>query len=475
MINRPMIKSFFITIIFLFSVQAQASLRELIKSTFSNNLTLENSRVKVLTNEQNLTILNSNLDFRLNFETSFVDSNFERDPFSLVAANTAWSNELSLSKSFIWGGELAFVNQYRQLDPKSSFSKSYLFQQKLIYTQDLGQNFLGRSLQKDIEALEIENEVGLLELTLEQKEQLLTLAILYVEGSTLNEQILLEKASIKRLEKRLKYVKNQVRDGIREKVDEYRAKENLLARQSALRDVEHRLWELREQIGQIVLINVTQLDFKKNSIQIDWTKPWIGWHLKENVDRQLLIKRLEAIGQKTKSLKQKNSADIKLVTSYGTNNWEVESSKAISGGYLTQDNDEKTIALQVSLPLGNNASEAELIKVSAQKQMLEKYVKNWDEVLINTATTLGERHKLLAQNLDNASQRVQLAQKALDSYTLLYAKGRVDLDQLISAEEQLIGDQRLILNSRKALANLTLEAQALAGRLPDFLLKTIDL
>lgn len=470
-----MIKFLLASFILLISFNSRASLRELIKSTFSNNLSLENSRIKVVNSEQDLTILKSNLDFRFNFETSLVDSNFERDPFSLVAANTAWANRLTLSKSFLWGGELSLVNQYRELNPKSAFSKSYLFQQQLIYTQDLGQNFFGQALQRDIDALESQNEVSLLELTIEQKEQLLSLAILYIEGASLSEQLNLEKASILRLEKRLKYVKNQVRDGIREKVDEYRAKENLLARQSALRDVEFNLWQLREQIGQIVLENVSQLKFRDSSLKIDWTKPWVGWHLKENVDRQLLLKRLEVLAKQTSSLNQKNTADIKVVTSYGTNNWEVDSSSAISGGYLTRDNDEKSIALQVNLPLGNNASQAEYIKVSTQKKMLEKYIKNWDVVLINTATTLGERHKLLAKNLENASQRVQLAQKALDSYTLLYSKGRVDLDQLISAEEQLVGDQRLVLSSRRALANLTLEAQAIAGRLPVFLLNNVDL
>lgn len=470
-----MIKKSLFLLLCLVSYSAEASLRELIKISFKNNLSLQQSEVNQFSKKQDILILNSRLDLNLNFETSFVDSNFERDPFSLVAANRSWSNQLTLSKSFEWGGELSFRNQHRELDPKFNLPKSYLFQQQLIYTQDLSRNFLGKSFKADQEAVELESQVAALEFTIEEKDQLLSLSKLYIEIVSLKEQIKLEEQSIERLKKRLTYVIKQVRDGIREKVDEYRARENLLARESALRDVEHRYWQVKEQIGVISVVNISDVAFKDNSLNIDWTKPWDGWHLKDNVDRQLLLKRLDSLSAQSKARAQENNLDLKVVTSYGTNNWEVERSNAISGGYLGQDNDEKTIALQLNIPFGNRASDAEFQKIKAQKMMLERYARNWDNVLINTASTLGERHKLLAYNLENAKQRVTLAQKALNSYTKLYAKGRVNLDQLITAEEQLVADQRLVITSNVALANLTLDAQAIAGRLPNFLMNVIDL
>lgn len=459
----------------LVSFQVKASLRELIAITFKRNLNIEQARLEVENTAFDKEILESQFSLRLDLESKYIDSNFERDPFSLVSANTTWSNDLILSKSFSWGGELALATTHRQLSPKASLPKSYLFEQRLSFTQDLGRNFFGRALKDEVEAASLNKVVAQLELTNKEKEQLIGISSLYVEGASLQAIMLLEKAAIKRVQKRLSYVRRQVKDGIRERVDELRARENLLARDTALRDLANRLWALREEMGALIVGNAIGVEFNSDGLEQDWTKAWKGWHLKENVDRQILLKRLEVLNAQARSRRQKNSTDIKLVTSYGTNNWELNRSDAISDGFLGGENDEATVGIQVSFPWGNEASKAEFGKIEAQRMMLERYSKNWSSVLLNTATTLGERHKILADNLKTAIDRVNLARQALEAYNKLYSKGRVDLDQVITAEEQLIADQKLVVSSRQALVILTLEAQALAGRLPQFLLAEVEL
>lgn len=455
--------------------QANASLRELLNVALNRNLTIEQSRVGYENSLQDNIIANSRYSFRIDLESSYLDSNFERDPFSLVSANEAWSHELTLAKPFSWGGELLLSNTHRQLIPKQSIAESFLFEQRLTYSQDLGRDFLGRASQNEVEATVVASEVAKLELTVSEREQMLNVARLYVEGASQNGLRELEQAALERSKKRLSYVSRQVRDGLRERVDRLRSEGNVLVRESALRDLDEALWRLREELGALIAANVEKTTFNAKSLDMDWTKPWRGWHLKENTDRQLLVKRLEALSLQAKSRHEQNFADIKLITSYGTNNWELERSKAFSKGSLGQDSDEWSIGVQVSMPWGNDASKAELAKVEASKRMLERYKENWNEVLIHTARTMGERHKILAQNLKTARERVSLARKALDAYNDLYSKGRADLEQVITAEEQLIADQKLVVSSRQSLVLLTLEAQALAGRLPQFLLREIDL
>ncbi len=318
-------------------------------------------------------------------------------------------------------------------------------------------------------------EIQTLNLNSTEISQLISLSKLYVEGASLKALLELEKAALLRVQKRLKYVQKQVRDGLREKVDELRAKENLLARQTAIRDIENRTWALKEELGVVIADQALDVEFRPKGLEQDWTKSWKGWHLKDNVDRQLLIKRLDALALQTKARSKKDAPEVKLFASYGNNDWELTRSDAVSGGLLGTKNDEVALGLQVNFTLGNEEQKAELAKINARKKTLERYAGQWNKILLGTAATLGERHKNLALNLKTALERESLARQALDAYSKLYSKGRVDLDQVITAEEQLISDQKLVVSSRQSLVNLTLEAQALAGRLPTFLLKEVDL
>lgn len=460
---------------FVLSSSAQASLRELLEMALKRNLNIEQSRLAHEVSVQNTLIANSRFSFKLDFESAYIDSNFERDPFSLVDANEAWSHSLVLSKPFNWGGELALSNSHRHLSPKNVLPKSYLFEQKLSYSQDLGRNFLGRADQAEVEAVRLQSEVAKLELTISEREQMQALAQLYVEGVSQGSLRKLEEEALLRAKKRLNYVTKQVRDGLRERVDSIRSEQNMLARESALRELDEGLWRIREELGSLMAASTEGVEFKSESLEQDWTKAWKGWHLKENVDRQLLLKRLSVLEQRARQRKEQNFTDVKIVTTYGTNDWNTVRSKSFSNGAIGGDNDEWSVALQVSMPWGNDASEAELAKVHAEQKMLERYQRNWNEILIHTARTLGERHKILAENLKRAIAREKLARKALDAYNNLYSKGRINLEQVITAEEQLIADQKSVVSSRRSLVLLTLEAQALAGRLPQFLLRDVDI
>ncbi len=464
-----------LAILFLSLPSSNASLRSLIQKTYDTNLALMDARDEVTISQADTRILNASLDLNLQFESSYTDSNFERDPFSLVSANQAWVNELTLAKPFSWGGELSLVSTHQHLKPKSSISQSYLFQQRLTYTQDFGRNIFGRTFNLEEKTLRANEQVLSLTLNSSEISQLITLSKLYVEGSSLQLLLELERAALLRVDKRLKYVRKQVRDGLREKVDELRARESLLARETAIRDIENRMWSLKEELGVVIADQALDVKFNPKGLKQDWTKSWKGWHLKENVDRQLLIKRLDALSLQAKARSQKDVPDIKLFASYGNNDWELNRADAISGGILGTKNDEIALGVQINFALGNEEQKAELAKVNARKKTLERYSSQWNKILLGTAATLGERHKNLALNLKTAQERESLARQALDAYSKLYAKGRVDLDQVITAEELLISDQKLVVSSRQSLVNLTIEAQALAGRLPNFLLKEVDL
>ena len=459
----------------LFSFTAEASLRAMLDLTLKRNLQVEQARVNMLQRQQDQIIIDANYSTKLQLESSFLDSDFERDPFSLVDANTAWSHELTLAKPFSWGGELSLSNTHRSLSPKSSLPESYLFEQRISYVQDFGKNLFGNAFKAQVNATQLESEVAKLELTRQERDQILTVAKLYIEAAGQVSLQKLEEEALDRAKKRLSYVSKQVRDGLRERVDGLRSQENLLARESALYQVQERLWQLREEAALLTSSNVGNFKFNANGLEEDWIKPWQGWHLKENVDRQLLLKRLETLRERARTRKVQDFADVKLITSYGTNNWELRRSQALSQGRLGQDTDQWSVALQVSMPWGNDAAKAEAQKVAIEQQMLRRYQENWSEVLIQTARTLGERHKILAKNLEVTIERVGLAKKALEAYNSLYAKGRVNLEQVITAEEQLILDEKLVISSRQSLATLTLEAQALAGRLVKFLYQDVDL
>ena len=464
-----------IVINFVFMASAHASLRALIEQTYKNNITILNARDELVSSRADSKILKASLDLNLQFESSFTDSNFERDPFSLVSANKAWANELTLTKPFNWGGQLSLETIHQHLSPKSTIAQSYLFQQRLSYSQDLGRNFLGETYRLEEEASILGEEVKSLQLSTKEISELITLSKLYVEGASLQALLQLERAALKRVNKRLSYVRKQVRDGLRERVDELRARENLLARQTAIRDIENRAWALKEELAVVIADEALDIGFKSDGLEQDWTKAWKGWHLKENVDRQLLIKRLDELALQAGARANKDAPEIKLFASYGTNDWELNRSDAISGGVLGTKNDEIAVGVQINFALGNEEQKAQLEKVNARKATLERYTKQWNKILLTTAATLGKRHKNLALNLTTAQERVSLAKQALDAYSKLYTKGRVDLDQVITAEEQLISDQKLVVSSRQSLVNLTLEAQALAGRLPKFLMSEVDL
>ena len=422
----------------LMAINSQASLKDFVREYLGESNEVKQSKFSY-DNQMLLTELEeSKRPWTLAASSSFEDSTLETSPFSLNTGNQKSNTEaISLSKEFVWGGELSFTGTLYDLESSSNV-KSYT--QALTYSQDIGQNFFGRNdfLSSDI-AKETE-DYQKLKFDGTKSQSIVNLISDYLEVRRQKTLLSLQENAYKRSLKRLNLVKKQVRDGIKEKVDLYSSQtahsfqtevldEKKATLANELRDLETRM-ERKVELSKIKPFSITKEDLKDIP----------NGEINSNLSVKAIKKKISYLNKELKKSDNTMFPSISLKGTYETNNYETVDNP-VSDGTFGSDNNNKAVSLTISMPLGfqvekNAYKRAKLTKMEAEYSQRLALVSVRNNIL-----NYKRNIKRLDKNIASVANRYDLAKKTVREYNRLYNKGRASLDQVIRAEEDLINTE----------------------------------
>ncbi len=431
--------------LFIWGASTHAGLKKIAQDFLENNSQVKVAEAEVSLAELDLRSFELTRNTNLSLESNYSDSqsaNFSAFAVRLtggafVQPIVTSSHALTVGKDFNWGGSLSFSNTYQSIKIPG-LSGVTGFEQAITYNQNLGENLFGRTfyLQRDEFAFNLGFTKADSENTIQNS--LLNLVNNYYNAALNKALVKLQSEAKQRAKRRLSLIKRRVRDGLREKVDRIQAEISLFQAEEAVKTAQQNFTSALESLSTAVhrgvpaeeVLSLNDDVFKMTDIpsgEADQNKNVMA--LKELVkSRELNLSRTE------KAL----IPDINLSLAATNNDFNVNSSDAISGGLLGKPNRDLRASLNVSWELGSEPEKVEktrsLVNLKTSKLQLERLQKN----VIQTEKSIKDQINLLSANLKSSKKRLQLARKALKEYNKLYERGRADLDRLIQAEETLI-------------------------------------
>lgn len=358
---------------------------------------------------------------------------FSPFPVGEVAGTTT----LSLQKETIFGGE--FTLQGSHLSHKySSGSKYKLYTQEISYSQDLGANFFGRT---DKLALKVEEQKTQFQKT--QRDASRSSSLIEFINDYLNVKRdltieALQNEALGRSKARLKLVSNQVKDGLKEKVDLLSTRNSHFYQieqvNTAVTNTSSSLLNLASKLER----SINKKEVELYRISKDYLLPIKEKSIDNNLSIKAIERKIDYLNSEVKKNRKSIFPSVNFEIAYGTNNYEVDDSNPIPDGTVGSSNKNVEVGLTVTVPLGFN-SQKNALKAARLAKLHAEYEQKLTRVTIeNRIVEIQNAIKSLDRNITSVVNRYKLANDALKEYNRLYSRGRVSLDQVIRAEEDLI-------------------------------------
>lgn len=280
----------------------------------------------------------------------------------------------------------------------------------------------------------------------------------------------LYKDSEKRALKNIKQVKRRVKDGLSRKFELNQAKLSLLSQEEKIIRNEAELREKVIIIEEIIGTKISKSDYK----HLKWTYKNI------NKYTNLLKKRpypeledLQTKGALTQLLISKKNEEsrssLNLELSYIKNAVNSSQGDALSYSLGRGENDEKSISLSYTLPLGFQKSDSIKKKLLLQKNknLLER--RNLEGQLNAQFQALSENIKRYAKAINLLERKISIAQDSVFEYQRLYKRGQVSFEEVLRAEDNF-NNAKISKVNMYSLYDLSLAKLAyLTGNIVNFL------
>lgn len=458
----------YLLLFLLFSTASFADLPSMAKELLENNSSILQAKTNIEAAKYDADLLKANKNWSISYIPSYSDSNLKQFTLPSTPDVSTTSHTFLLTKKLEWGGELNFS---KSLVKNAGDNSNYLFVQGINYSQDLGANFLGRLFYKDVRIAENKNHIATINEKQEIQNQLLNLTRQYSNARLYKGIISLEEKAKKRAVKRLKLVRRRVRDGVREKVDLYRAQALVQLHEEQIRNAMMGLEKATNELSNLLHRKVKEDTLKSYSFEhkVSFTMP-VGKLLNNN--EILILKEQEGLlAARLEKINNQMFPKINLEMGYKTNAIEATRNQAYKAGRLGGgDNREKKIALSLSFPIGHGSQKNRRSKIKSQLNLSKMQQVKTAHNIKEMSKRLSKNIYYINENISSAKKRRELSIKALNELNNLYKKGIVGIDSVISMEEELILLEKSFVNY---LANRDMAAYNLAylyGELNDYIL-----
>lgn len=380
-------------------------------------------------------------DWTLSLSSEYANSSLMTSPSSFYSLdNKVYTNSLSLQKDTIFGASFALSSSLVNGEYSGVDQSGYT--QSLTYKQDLGKNFFGRNDYLSLDSKRELFEAAKYENNDEIQAKLFLFLSDYMEASLSRSVVDLQKKALERSVRRLEFISKKVRDGVKEKADLYSAKTGELYAKESLRSAKSDFIKRIEKIRKYLHRKIDEGEINLLSkIDLNLSGPPMDINYKNNEKVKSMQSKFLSFEKEFKKRHHQVMPDVGLILSYTTNDFNKTKSKAFSDGTFGSDNKEYKVGVEVSLPFGfsveKSAKSLALIDMLNAQNQIKKAIEDVEAELESVIS----QYKIVSDNLTSATQRSDLAQKALDEYNKLYQRGRATLDQVINAEERLIETQ----------------------------------
>lgn len=464
---QTVLKYFTLLTMFLLSISAKADLKQLSEEFFQRNFQVYQTEKEIEFSELNLSLDQANRQWMADFSGQY--SNDQKDGLTVFSVTGTKANIYSatISKPMIWGGQFQLANKFEKYEGTFFSVPTYGFNQELSYQQSLGANFLGRQSYLYQDVLKNEVEISKLKGGKFSEELFLKFAVAYIDASLAKSLLQLQKEALSRANKRLSLIKKWTRDGLRQKVDLYRAELNQLQAKEQVQQSEMNLLNQLETISTILHRKILPLDV--NKLQQDVFSAPIG-NFNTNRGNLLAQKEIEVIRKRLRMSRMKFLPKITLSSKYETNAYDDQSSESFSDGALGGETDALSVSLSVNIPVGFESQKVERAQNEIQRMMKEKELEVLQVNFMQTEGNLVKQVEMNKNNIKLAMNRLGIARKSLNEFNRLYSKGKANLENVIRAEEDLINTEITYINYLSGNKKLVFQLATLYGTLKDFLL-----
>ncbi len=442
-----------------------SALPDLSKEFLAKNSGVFQEKVKTEISNIEKDIILAQSTWGLSYDYFNNDNNLENSSttFTVTGLKTT-GHSLGLSKKFGWGGELSLTNNAYSYE---STSKSYQFNQKIAYEQNLGKDLFGRQFRSTVNQYQhLANQQKFSSKNSIQG-KLKTFALVYTQAQLQKSLYDLQLEAQKRAERRLSLIKKKVRDGLREKVDLLQSQTDLLNQKEQVQSAAISFNNQLESLVSYLERPVTDAEVKTLALE-SWEKLPEG-DLENNLSKKSLSAFYKANQNAYESAELDYLPAVTLSGSVKNNDYNATQGETFSEGKLGGDKKEVTIGLNLTWALGLEKEKLEKAKARLNLESSKKLLDGTDNTLVKTEDIFKKKLEQLNKNIEFSKSRLVLAENTLKEYTKLYNRGRSDLDQVIRAEESLINTQvshlRYIANRREVLFDLS----SLYGTLEDYI------
>lgn len=280
----------------------------------------------------------------------------------------------------------------------------------------------------------------------------------------------LTKESKASAQERVNRIRRRVRDGLSRDVDYTSARLAVLSQDENLLKNEAPLRESIVSLEDILDMNLPAAQYSK-----------VSWTFKKPTDFPFLftknsypeLRRIKALNKLAKinllRLDESESDSLSLSLGYSINAVNSDRAQANADAFGEGDNDEKSVILKYSIPLGLDKS-----SILATQRELQK--KKNDLTVKNTASEMRVLSKVLSENIDRYAraikiidEKVSLSRIVVRENKKLYMRGQVSFEESLRSEESLISMKLTRVNMYALYEQALAQKAFLEGKILTFL------
>ena len=377
-----------------------------------------------------------------------------------------------LAREFSFGGRLGLTQELIGTAlGEGTAQDSYEFSQGLSYSQNLGADLFGRSYLAERELARLTAEHSAFVRDERVQEELYLFATEYTSLKLDITLLGLQRDTALRASRRADFVRERVRNGLKERVDLYQSRMALLEQRERLRiagvDTVQGLKNLSRRIGR----DVDRGELSGFSLDEDGLGPPPRGDLEENPLLKGMEKDRERRGKALLRAEHDLWPRASLRMEYKSNDYDTRTLRALERGAISgESNRFLSASLSLEMPLSFERERLEVRKEKSLQRVSEAKHSFYRNELKKREEEALHRLSELSAKISSVRERRGLAQRALRDYNDLYRRGMADLDQVISAEEDLIEAQRNLAEYLFSKRDIYLLLGFLYGNLKHYLL-----
>jgi len=454
-----------ILLMFFISINLEASTKGLVKEFLEKNYLLKSNNLSVDEAAQEYNALWASKTYFLNFSAGF-DTTASRSadrPASDFEVGNFDNYNLSINKTFNWGGEISFNNRL------NAFKQMNNFVQDISYSQNMGRDFFGMSFKLDLSMANINKEKTAIIIKGANQGLLQKFYMTFITAKYNRTMVNLQTEAWKRAVKRKNNIGKRVEAGLLEKVDMYRADIGVMAKDEDVKSARFSLNENLQELSAGVHRKTLEKEIPYFSLKEVLLPGEVKGEIETNFKLAEKKKEIQYIKENLKKIKRGFLPDINIRLSYKTEGSGLELNDTLDEGNLGSGG-KVAGAISLVIPLGFEQNNVDQVskRIKLNKQKYE--IKNLRSELDNMNEGLTERVKIIRKNIASASKRRNISATTLDEQNKLYLKGRAPLDSVVIAEEQLIMNEMRLSGFLLQLEQILVSQSILYGSLENYLL-----